>query len=50
VEIITAIVGCILDPSRPYEERQTGRSHTSKIIIDATNYHAAEFEVPCQPR
>ena len=50
VEIIRDIVGCILDPSLPYQERQTGRSRTSKMIIDATKYDAAEFEVPCRPK
>jgi len=50
VEIIKDVVGCILDPSLPLQERQSGRSRTSKMIIDATKYDAAEFELPCQPR
>jgi len=50
VEIITNVVGCILDPSLPLHERQTGHLRTSKMIIDATRYDADEFEIPCRPR
>ena len=50
VEIISDVVGCILDPSLPLHERQTGHSRTSKMIIDATKYDAAEFENPCRPK
>ena len=50
VEIIKDVVGCILDPSLPLHERQTGHSRTSKMIIDATMYDAAEFEIPCRPK
>ena len=50
VEIIKDVVGCILDPSLPLHERQTGHSRTSKMIIDATKYDAAEFEIPCRPK
>jgi len=50
VEIIKDVVGCILDPSLPLHERQTGHSRTSKMIIDATRYDAKEFEIPCRPR
>ncbi|MDP6559772.1 MAG: UbiD family decarboxylase, partial [Candidatus Binatia bacterium] len=50
VEIIGDVVGCILDPSLPLHEKQTGHSRTSKMIIDATMYDAAEFEIPCHPK
>ena len=50
VEIIGDVVGCILDPSLPLHERETGHSRTSKMIIDATKYDADEFEIPCRPR
>lgn len=49
VEILKDVVGILLDPSLPLHERQTGHSRTSKMIIDATKYDAAEFEVPCRP-
>src|SRR3990167_6442242 len=50
VEIIRDVVGCILDPSLSLQERRTGHSRTSKMIIDATKYDAAEFEIPCRPK
>ncbi|MDP2645118.1 MAG: UbiD family decarboxylase [Desulfobacterales bacterium] len=50
VEIIKEVVGCALDPSLPLRERQTGSSRTSKMIIDATRYDDADFEIPCSPR
>ena len=50
VEIVGDLVGCILDPSLSLHERETGHSRTSKMIIDATMYDAAEFEIPCKPK
>lgn len=50
VEIVSDVVGCILDPSLSLNERRTGHSRTSKMIIDATMYDAAEFETPCRPK
>ena len=50
VEILKDLVGCALDPSLPLHERQTGHSHTSKMIIDATRYDAQEFEIPSRPK
>ncbi|MFQ5851751.1 MAG: UbiD family decarboxylase, partial [Candidatus Binatia bacterium] len=50
VEILKDLVGCVLDPSLPLRERQTGHSRTSKMIIDATAYNANEFEIPCRPK
>ncbi|MDP6558971.1 MAG: UbiD family decarboxylase [Candidatus Binatia bacterium] len=50
VEILKDLVGCILDPSLSLDERKTGHSRTSKMIIDATKYDAHEFETPCRPK
>jgi len=49
VEIIKSVTGVILDPSLPEEERLTGKSRTSKMIIDATKYDADRYEVECNP-
>lgn len=49
VEIIKSVTGVILDPSLPEEERLTGKSRTSKMIIDATKYDADRYEVECSP-
>ena len=49
VDIIKAVTGVILDPSLPEEERLTGKSRTSKMIIYATKYDADRFEIECKP-
>jgi UbiD family decarboxylase len=41
VEILTGLVGIILDPSLPDQEKTLGHSRTSKMIIDATGYGGA---------
>jgi UbiD family decarboxylase len=50
VEIVRGLVGIILDPSLPGEERRSGHSRTSKMIIDATGY-AEDVRMPrlCAP-
>ena len=50
VEIIRQTVGVILDPSITREDRLSGASRTSKMIIDATKYDAADYEVEVLPR
>lgn len=50
VEIIKQTVGVILDPSITREDRLSGASRTSKMIIDATKYDAADYEVEVLPR
>lgn len=49
VEIITGVTGLILDPSLPREEKISGSSRTSKMIIDATGYDASSYESACLP-
>jgi 2,5-furandicarboxylate decarboxylase 1 len=50
IEILSGLVGIILDPSLPDSEKRSGRSRTSKMIIDATGY-AEDLEPPrlCSP-
>ena len=43
------VTGVILDPSLPEEERLTGKSRTSKMIIGATKYDADRYGVKCFP-
>ena len=50
VDVIKDLAGVLLDPSLPVSEKITGRARTSKMIIDATRYDAAEYEVPCMPK
>jgi UbiD family decarboxylase len=38
VEILSGLVGIILDPSLPESEKRLGHSRTSKMIIDATGF------------
>ncbi len=49
VEIIKAATGVILDPSITEEDRRSGKSRTSKMIIDATKYDADRYEIECAP-
>ncbi len=50
VEILTEMTGVMLDPSLPLQEKVTGSSRTSKMIIDATKYDAKDFEIACMPK
>jgi UbiD family decarboxylase len=50
VEIIKQTVGVILDPSIDRADRLSGASRTSKMIIDATRYDAADYEAEVLPR
>lgn len=50
VEILGDLTGITLDPSLSEDERRSGKSRTSKMIIDATRYDAGAFEEPCGPK
>jgi UbiD family decarboxylase len=50
VEILKHMTGAILDPSLPKQEREKGTARTSKMIIDATRFDAAEYEKPVLPQ
>src|SRR5262249_35636600 len=50
VEIMKQVTGVILDPSIPREDRLSGASRTSKMIIDATKHDAATYEIEVVPR
>jgi UbiD family decarboxylase len=50
IEILTGLVGIILDPSLPDFEKSSGHSRTSKMVIDATGYaEAAPRPELCMP-
>jgi hypothetical protein len=47
--VINGVIGHDLDPSADEVARQTHTALTSKVIIDATRFDAANYERECVP-
>ena len=50
VQILREMTGILIDPSIDPADRAAGWAKTSKMIIDATRYHAKDFEPVVRPK